>query len=166
MDESFAKPLLMVILTAIFYMAFPIIRLWINQGKFEKKKARKIALWNSIIVGGFFFILTVSISEAGTTWSAAPAAIYYFINRAILTDKDSEEDIPPVENDKCNFCRKCGEKLIDNSTFCRKCGTKTILAPTTTFIEAEDWEFCKKCGADITNDVDKCHVCGEPKNIS
>lgn len=24
------------------------------------------------------------------------------------------------------FCRKCGEKLIENSQFCRKCGTKVV----------------------------------------
>ena len=29
-----------------------------------------------------------------------------------------------VDADKISFCRKCGEKLIDNSEFCRKCGTK------------------------------------------
>ena len=165
MDESFANPILAISLTMIFYMGFPLIKLWINQGKFEKKKAKKIALWNSIIVGGCFFILSFLMYEGGVAWSAAPAVTYYFINRAILTDKNPEEEIPPFEIDKCNFCRKCGEKLIDNGKFCRKCGTKAILIPTVAVIEAEDWDFCKKCGADITNDVDRCHVCGEPKNI-
>lgn len=28
--------------------------------------------------------------------------------------------------DRVLFCRKCGEKLIDNSQFCRKCGTEII----------------------------------------
>ena len=27
-----------------------------------------------------------------------------------------------VKEDKICFCRKCGEKLLDNSRFCRKCG--------------------------------------------
>ncbi len=36
----------------------------------------------------------------------------------------SEEKI--AEIDKVTFCRKCGEKLIDNSQFCRKCGTEVI----------------------------------------
>lgn len=30
-----------------------------------------------------------------------------------------------VENaDQVRFCRKCGEKLLNNSQFCRKCGTE------------------------------------------
>lgn len=32
-----------------------------------------------------------------------------------------------VDNDDIiKFCRKCGEKLIDNSQFCRKCGTEIV----------------------------------------
>lgn len=31
----------------------------------------------------------------------------------------------PVSS-KIRFCRKCGEKLIDNSIFCRKCGTEIV----------------------------------------
>lgn len=27
---------------------------------------------------------------------------------------------------KICFCRKCGERLIDNSRFCRKCGTEIV----------------------------------------
>lgn len=34
--------------------------------------------------------------------------------------------IPKNINYKNNFCRKCGEKLIDGSKFCHKCGTETI----------------------------------------
>lgn len=33
---------------------------------------------------------------------------------------------PPAASDRILFCRKCGEKLIDNSKFCRKCGTEVI----------------------------------------
>lgn len=32
----------------------------------------------------------------------------------------------PQTTDKVLFCRKCGEKLIDNSQFCRKCGTEIV----------------------------------------
>lgn len=31
-----------------------------------------------------------------------------------------------VTPDKMCFCRKCGEKLVENSNFCGKCGTKVI----------------------------------------
>lgn len=36
------------------------------------------------------------------------------------------EDIINSANKIC-FCRKCGEKLIDNSRFCRKCGTEIVI---------------------------------------
>ena len=32
----------------------------------------------------------------------------------------------PAAGDRILFCRKCGEKLIDNSKFCRKCGTEVV----------------------------------------
>lgn len=43
-----------------------------------------------------------------------------------------KEAIPITNAEKCitseqaQFCRKCGEKLLDGSRFCRKCGTEVI----------------------------------------
>ena len=37
-----------------------------------------------------------------------------------------QQSKPVIEADKICFCRKCGEKLIDNSKFCSKCGTEVI----------------------------------------
>ena len=176
MDNSFAS----LLITAICYMAFPLIRLAINNGKFEKKRAKKIALWNSIIVGAFFGIATIATFNGGTTWNASPAVWYYFINRALLTDKYAPESGGPTDkpstqtsnkatastslsnaNDKpvaaarndvygsefrvaksavpresnsvpapsvrpVLFCRKCGNKLAENSVFCNKCGIKVL----------------------------------------
>ena len=31
-----------------------------------------------------------------------------------------------ADTNKICFCRKCGERLIDNSSFCRKCGTEIV----------------------------------------
>lgn len=187
MEDLFANLLVSLLLTAVAYMAFPLIRLAINHGKFEKKRAKKIALWNSIVVGTFFCIVTIGTSDGGTTWNAAPAVLYYFINRALLTDKDAPEysepltqsvapvvnkttatapvtvavqshsstndkPITPAKNDVYGnefrgskhettrvtnstpalaakpilFCRKCGNKLMENSVFCNKCGTKIL----------------------------------------
>ena len=171
MDELLASLFLNLILTIAAYMAFPLIRLLINQGKFEKKRAKKIALWNSIIVGAFFCFLTFS-GNSGSTWSAAPAVLYYWINCAILTDKKASTESKPkdsIENTSANqeatlspqisnvdeisktdgtydidgsdialkqesveeqlkiqFCRKCGNKLAEDSIFCNKCGTKIV----------------------------------------
>ena len=85
--EYFAYMLLGLLLTAVFYMGFPLIRLYCNHGKFEKKKARSIALWNSVVVGAVFLLLTYL--GGSSSWSYGPAFLYYLINRAILTKKES-----------------------------------------------------------------------------
>ena len=120
------------------------------------------------MLGAFFCILTVS-GDSGSTWNAAPAFLFYWINCAALTDKNatskpkqkantenssSNQEVirPPQisnidetsktygtynisgndialkpesveEQPKIQFCRKCGNKLADDSVFCNKCGT-------------------------------------------
>lgn len=145
MEINWGTTILSFILTAVAYLAFPIIKLVINQGKFERKRAHKIALWNSIVLGLFFCILTI---DQGGVWNAAPAFLYYAINCAILTDKSLKDATPETTNqsitDEANpsittgetvaenqpdaprFCRKCGNKLIDGALFCNMCGTKII----------------------------------------
>ena len=148
-----------LIITAIAYMAVPMIMMASNGGKFPKKKANKIALINSLVVGVLFLIITISL-EATAGWSAAPAILYYGINFAIISEKSTKEknnsennEIQPSQKEnfnetrpvtqtdksantqpiakpkveqtqRINFCRKCGNKLIDGSVFCNKCGTK------------------------------------------
>lgn len=143
MDINWGGLILSLILTAVAYLVFPIIKLIINQGKFERKRASKIALWNSVVLGAFFCILTI---DQGGVWNAAPAFLYYAINCAILTDKNIKEptstsvDQPPVDTTSLSvatsetvvetstetprFCRKCGNELIDGALFCNICGTK------------------------------------------
>ena len=41
--------------------------------------------------------------------------------------------------DTLQFCRKCGEKLINNSKFCRKCGTEIV------DVEKEPIKYTEKC---------------------
>lgn len=132
-----------ILLTAVAYLAFPLIKLLINGGSFSKNRAHKIALWNSIVVGAIFCIVTIEVSDGATAWNAAPAFLYYYINKAILTNKNDAESIEPssdcptayesTENQlqpsvtvqpKIKFCRKCGTKLFENSAFCHKCGSK------------------------------------------
>ena len=54
-----------LILTAVAYMAFPLIKLLANGGRFPKNRAHKIALWNSIALGAVFCIATIAVSEDG-----------------------------------------------------------------------------------------------------
>ena len=37
-----------------------------------------------------------------------------------------ETETTPFGADMIRFCRRCGEKLVDNSRFCNKCGTEVI----------------------------------------
>lgn len=83
---------LSLLLTAIAYMAFPLIKLLTHGGRFSKSRAHKIALWNSIVLGAAFCIATIAVSEDGTIWNGAPAVLYYWINRSILTDKNAQDE--------------------------------------------------------------------------
>jgi len=87
-----------LLFTIICYMFFPIIRILINKGKFDEEKAKKIALWNSIIIGGIFAVLTI---DAGIQWSAGPAFLYYYINKTVLTKKNcSKENIESTQKEE------------------------------------------------------------------
>ena len=173
MNELVMNLLVSIVLTATVYMAFPLIRLAINHGKFEKKRANRIALWNSIIIGAFFCIVTTGLSNGGTAWNASPAVLYYFINRAILTQRaDPEYSTSPAEpatslvnketeaspapavlHDCVDRAAKPETIRVSGSTptlaskpilFCRKCGNKL----------AERSAFCNKCGTKVlTNGV-------------
>ena len=39
------------------------------------------------------------------------------------TNKEKDSSATPIL-----YCRRCGEKLIENSRFCRKCGTEVIIS--------------------------------------
>ncbi len=92
-----------VVLTAVVYMAFPLLRLILNKGKFESKRARRIALWNSIIVGGIFSILTTVLLDSGAHWNAFPAFMYYWINKVVLTNGRKDAQARHDRNEKMDF---------------------------------------------------------------
>lgn len=83
--DNFFTLLLGILFTALSYMAVPLLGLMINCGRYEKTKAKKIALWNSIIVGFIYLFLTSALTDK--VWKASPAFFYYWINCAILTKK-------------------------------------------------------------------------------
>lgn len=87
-----------VVVTAFAYMAFPLFCLVYNDGQFEKKKAKRIALWNSIICGLIFFVATLILYKDAAAWSVGPACLYYGINCALLTDKTKiDSDVANTE---------------------------------------------------------------------
>lgn len=83
--DTFITLLLGILFTALSYMAVPLLGLMLNCGRYEKTKAKKIALWNSIIVGFIYLILTSALTDK--VWKASPAFLYYWINCSILTRK-------------------------------------------------------------------------------
>jgi len=86
-DNLFVQLLGGILVTAIGYLAVPFV-LRTSRGKYEPQKAKKIALWNSIIVGACFCIAS---ADKGVAWSAGPAFLYYWINCSILTDKNAAD---------------------------------------------------------------------------
>lgn len=45
------------------------------------------------------------------------------VDREILSYASGNEE----SDDKINFCRKCGTRIVDNSNFCYKCGTEIFV---------------------------------------
>ncbi|MEG9430306.1 MAG: hypothetical protein VZQ61_05235 [Christensenellaceae bacterium] len=90
---------LALLLTAFVYLIFPILYV-ANNGKVGPKKGRRLALWNVFICALIFFIITLIIvasSEENSNaeiggYSLAPAFFYYFIAKAILTDKNLHDN--------------------------------------------------------------------------
>ena len=89
-------------------------------------------------------LITTLIKEAGVILGAIPTVILYgatfWLARTLCKKWDEHKESKAMEKaasapksqpvttnvDQVRFCRKCGEKLIDNSQFCRKCGTEVI----------------------------------------
>ena len=167
MDELFASLFLSLILTIVAYMAFPLIRLLINHGRFEKKRAKKIALWNSSVVGAFFCILTVS-GDSGSTWNAAPAFLYYWINCAILTDKNapSEPKQKANEENTSSYQTVTRPPQISNIGETPKTyGTYNISGSDVALkqepiAEQPKIQFCRKCGNKLADASIFCNKCG------
>ena len=105
--------ILSFLLTVFCYMLVPVIFLIVNRGRFDAKRAKKIALWNSIVLGAFFLVLSASF---GSAWQAAPAVLYYGINRWILTGKNATPYHWRIEVEALNSDSR------DNFTYLNKIG--------------------------------------------
>ena len=148
---SISSILLGVAITAVCYMAYPIVSVCILKRTYDNAQARKMALWNSIIIGLCFFIATTSLYGNGA-WNAGPAFLYYWINSAIwVTKKKTEEE-------KEFKCPNCGEPTLSDNKKCPNCGKS---------INKEEQEKnketfeCDNCGALVKESDTKCPNCGE-----
>ena len=88
-------------------------------------------------------LITTLIKESGVILGAIPTVILYgatfWLARALCKKWDEHKENKAIEQnvpaqvvqstpadttEQVRFCRKCGEKLLNNSQFCRKCGTE------------------------------------------
>ena len=88
-------------------------------------------------------LITTIIKGSGVILGAIPTVILYgvtiWLARTLCKKWDEHKaaklptpssNIDPkteeVAENKIRYCRKCGEKLVENSRFCRKCGTEIV----------------------------------------
>ena len=100
----------------------------------------KVLIWFLCIFANA--LITTLIKEAGVILGAIPTVILYgatfWLARTLCKKWDEHKEnkavkqnvpvqavqtAPADTTEQVRFCRKCGEKLLDNSQFCRKCGT-------------------------------------------
>ena len=81
---------LAIFLTAIAYLAFP-VGYYLVKGKVNEKKAKKMALLNSIICAITFVVIGIAanLQPATNGTMFAPAFLYYFIGKAILSSPNA-----------------------------------------------------------------------------
>ena len=103
----------------------------------------KVLIWFLCIFANA--LITTLIKEAGVILGGIPSALMFaatlWLARTLCKKWDEHKEnkasaqnvpvqsvksVPTDTTEKVLFCRKCGEKLIDNSQFCRKCGTAVI----------------------------------------
>ena len=164
-----------IILTAIIYMAFPLIRLLINGKRFSPKRARRIALWNSIVLGFFFFVLTIAVYGDGTLWNAAPAFLYCAINTIILTDKNAEET--QDKRNKQTSSKPSGTtpmpkktsdvrrppQISDPNEPQKSYGNFSVPCNDLALQQSHEplrVSYCRKCGAQLIDGSQFCRKCG------
>lgn len=102
----------------------------------------KFLIWFLCILANA--IITTLITESGVILGGIPTALMFaatfWLARTLCKKWDEHKANREIEKsaavptpqpvfvtaDQVRFCRKCGEKLIDNSKFCRKCGTEIV----------------------------------------
>ena len=161
MNESPTTSTLLVglLLTAICYMIYPFIRVCIMKKQYDKKQAKKMALWNSIIVG-MIFCIALAITNYNATWNAGPAVLYYLINQSIWVSKKKKNENQNNKEKKNTFiCGECGATCYEGDKYCKKC--KAIFDEEKKEDSKKEELFkCDNCGAMAKMSDTKCPNCG------
>ena len=116
--------LLDLLFTAFIYLIVPIVII-IARKKYSKATIKKIMIINGICGFVLFSALYIATGQDKIA-NFAPALLWCSIGNVILNKTSCLEKMTfpgSIHNDdKVLYCRKCGEKLIENSRFCSKCG--------------------------------------------
>lgn len=83
-----------IILTATCYMIYPFVRVKITNKKYDDKSVKRMALWNSIVVGAVFLFLNSLYLEAnGEEFQVSfmPALVYYYINCQVWVSRKKKK---------------------------------------------------------------------------
>ena len=127
---SYFYIIISLIITILSYMGYPFIMTMFFKKRYDEKTCAKMALWNSIIIGFIFCI--ISINNNGS-WNPVPALFYYWINKKAWVYKNtSTENIKDDVNDEFFedinvgdfICDNCGCVVEEYAKFCPKCGEK------------------------------------------
>ena len=124
---NFLKLLVVSFIGTVFvYMLCPFIII-LTRKKFSKKVLRRIVIINGIVG---FIVFTVFNFIVGEEQGAKlhVTLLWSSIAYAILLKTSLKPEIvqTPSDNVEIQFCRKCGNKLLDGAKFCNKCGTEVI----------------------------------------
>ncbi len=140
-------------ITLICYLIFPFIYLGIN-GKVDPKKGHKLALWNSIICAGIFFIFGIILGLSPTFNGSmfAPAFLYYFVAKLILVDKNKKETKKSVTIEGPYVKKISRIKNSNNEPINNKMDTLNIVT--------EELNTCPMCGNTINSNTKICEKCG------
>lgn len=146
-----------VLLTFVCYTAYPFITTKVKRKKYNKKECQKMAMWNSIIVGFIFCVIT-AIFDSNATWSAGPAFLYYWINKDLWVDKSKKKKSNQRKKEESYKCDNCGAMVSELDNKCPTCGLlfENVIEPK------ETTQFkCDNCGAIVGESDIKCFNCGE-----
>lgn len=125
-----------LIVTILFYGAFPVIFAKTRKETIAKKKYKHLCYGINIVVLFIFAIINGTFNIAPYilwTWVFSKYGMKVLGTKGLMPDSDYLEDSPVYLNQQetpnaetISYCRKCGNKLFDDSSFCNKCGTKVI----------------------------------------
>ena len=164
MDNDFdiGSLIISIILTAICYMAYPFFSTKILQKEYDEKACQKMALWNSVIVGGIFFVLTTVYTD--NMWNSITAFFYYYINKSSWISKDGVKNKSTAnknkhqkDNNVVETKKNIGEEYDDEDYM----EIESKHDDRNKNLKENSKLYCSNCGAEIQDSDKYCPECGE-----